>query len=50
MIFIHLNMFDLSNKNILIFGGTGELMSSIATSLYENNASNNNRKKFKTKY
>lgn len=38
MIFINLNMFDLSNKTILIFGGTGELMSSIATSLYKNNA------------
>ena len=31
-------MFDLSNKNILIFGGTGELMGKIAVSLHESNA------------
>jgi len=31
-------MFDLTGKKILIFGGTGELMSNIAISLYESNA------------
>ena len=31
-------MFDLNNKNILIFGGTGELMGKIAVSLQESNA------------
>ena len=31
-------MFNLNNKNILIFGGTGELMGKIAVSLQESNA------------
>jgi len=33
-----LNMFDLKNKKIVIFGGTGELMGNIAVSLNESGA------------
>tara|TARA_B100000886_G_C20421280_1_gene491740 strand:- start:1786 stop:2565 length:780 start_codon:yes stop_codon:yes gene_type:complete len=35
---LYLNMFDLSNKKILIFGGTGELMGTIALGLNKQNA------------
>ena len=31
-------MYDLSNKIILVFGGTGELMGNIAIGLFDNKA------------